>query len=110
MMPQGLFWNKPHHFEQRSTPNLATPSPSFRTIAEGWRFALTDLTCTSPTHTAILLWNRVSSLEPSSPEGETVPTGQSGPNILQESQKKVQPAIYRVPHFIFFQIGYRFLI
>ncbi|GBN00446.1 hypothetical protein AVEN_123039-1 [Araneus ventricosus] len=101
MMPQGLFWNEPHHFEPRSTPKLSTPSPSFRTTAEGWSFDLTDLTRTSPTHTAILRWNRVSSLEPSDPEAETVPTDHRSPKILKESQKKVQLAIYHIPHFIF---------
>ncbi|GBM00962.1 hypothetical protein AVEN_151413-1 [Araneus ventricosus] len=51
----------------RTTPELALPSPSFRTTPAAGRLAPTsDLTCNRPTYTADLQWNRVSNLGPRS--------------------------------------------
>ncbi|GBO20806.1 hypothetical protein AVEN_176857-1 [Araneus ventricosus] len=57
----------------RTTPEL--PSPFFRTIPTGGYLAPTDLTCTRPSYTAVLRWNRDSNLEPSGPEVEILPPG-----------------------------------
>ncbi|GBN29803.1 hypothetical protein AVEN_33460-1, partial [Araneus ventricosus] len=62
----------------RTTPELAPPS-NFCTTPEGGNLATTDLTCTRPAYTAVLQWNRVSNLEPSTPEVETLPPGHRGP-------------------------------
>ncbi|GBL98144.1 hypothetical protein AVEN_268239-1 [Araneus ventricosus] len=59
----------------KTTPELASPSPNFRTTPTGGHLALTDLTCTRP---VVHRWNQVSSLQPSGPEIETLPPGHRG--------------------------------
>ncbi|GBM97732.1 hypothetical protein AVEN_11839-1 [Araneus ventricosus] len=44
---------------------------------------MSDLTCTRPTYTAHLQWNRVSSLKPSGSEAENLPVGHRGSEILK---------------------------
>ncbi|GBN70559.1 hypothetical protein AVEN_44971-1 [Araneus ventricosus] len=66
----------------KTTPHRAPPSPNFRTTPAGGYLAPTDLTSTRPAYTAVLWWNRVSRLEPSGPEADTVPPGHHGPLFL----------------------------
>ncbi|GBM64818.1 hypothetical protein AVEN_178550-1 [Araneus ventricosus] len=71
---RGLFWDGPSNCGQmtRTQPELA-PAP-LRTSAPHLRedvcLPTYDLPCNGPAYAADLQWNRVSSLEPSSPEGE----------------------------------------
>ncbi|GBO02250.1 hypothetical protein AVEN_89404-1 [Araneus ventricosus] len=44
-----------------------------------------DLTCNKPKHMADLQWNRVSNMEPSGPEAETLPLGHRGPNVTSNA-------------------------
>ncbi|GBM11268.1 hypothetical protein AVEN_267830-1 [Araneus ventricosus] len=78
---RGLFWYGPRNFELRSDDEdnacVGTPSTNFRTTTGEGHLALTNLTCTRSAYTAVLWWNRVSNLEPSGHEAETLPPGQS---------------------------------
>ncbi|GBN58597.1 hypothetical protein AVEN_259673-1 [Araneus ventricosus] len=60
----------------RTTSELAFPFPSFHTTPAAER--LCDLACTMPLCTADLQWNRVSNLQPSGSEAETLPVGHRG--------------------------------
>ncbi|GBN35283.1 hypothetical protein AVEN_125580-1 [Araneus ventricosus] len=82
----------------KTTPELATPSPSFRITPAGGRLATAydlasttpaggrlatayDLASTRPTYTVDLQWNRVSSLEPSGPGSQELKTRPSQPSL-----------------------------
>ncbi|GBL78705.1 hypothetical protein AVEN_65267-1 [Araneus ventricosus] len=62
----------------RTTPELAHPNPNSRTTPAGGHLAQTDLACTRPAYTVVLRWNRVSNLEPSGLEAETLPPSHRG--------------------------------
>ncbi|GBL85810.1 hypothetical protein AVEN_63149-1 [Araneus ventricosus] len=59
----------------RTTPETALASPNFRATPAGRHLASTDFTCTRPAYTAVFRWNRVSNLESSDLEAETLPQG-----------------------------------
>ncbi|GBL72901.1 hypothetical protein AVEN_128089-1 [Araneus ventricosus] len=74
----------------RATPDLAPP---LQTSAAHQGFpplvpATYDLACSRPTYTVYRLWNRVSSLEPSGLEAETLPLGQRGACELTKTMRK----------------------
>ncbi|GBM07032.1 hypothetical protein AVEN_63474-1 [Araneus ventricosus] len=66
----------------RTTPEPVPLSPNFRATPEGGHLDPTELTCTIPAHMAILRWNRVSSLEHSSLEAETLLSRHRGQNFV----------------------------
>ncbi|GBL87374.1 hypothetical protein AVEN_118327-1 [Araneus ventricosus] len=59
----------------RVTPELALPSPNFWTTPAGGRLTPVRFKVHQATNTVDLQWNRVSSLEPSDTEAETLPQG-----------------------------------
>ncbi|GBM48379.1 hypothetical protein AVEN_103564-1 [Araneus ventricosus] len=59
----------------RSTPEMASAFPNFRTTSAGGRLALTY---DRSTYTVDLQWDRVSSLELPGPEAETLPVVHRG--------------------------------
>ncbi|GBN31895.1 hypothetical protein AVEN_128457-1 [Araneus ventricosus] len=70
-----------------TTPDLALPSPNFRTTPAGGRLVTTyDLICNRPAYTAYLHRNRASNLEPlprSIPLGHRDPTKFNAPQVTQ---------------------------
>ncbi|GBL85895.1 hypothetical protein AVEN_63211-1 [Araneus ventricosus] len=80
-----MFWDRPRNFEPRSVEEDDI-SPEFRATPEGKHLAPTDLACTRLAYTAVLQWNRVSNLEPSSAKVETLPPGHHGFRSLPESR------------------------
>ncbi|GBN93906.1 hypothetical protein AVEN_30295-1 [Araneus ventricosus] len=71
----------------RMTPEPALPSSSFPTTPAGGGLVVTDLTSTRPAYTAVIRWNQVSNLEPSSFEVETLPPGHRGPQMHRSTRK-----------------------
>ncbi|GBL75073.1 hypothetical protein AVEN_243851-1 [Araneus ventricosus] len=66
----------------RTTPELV-PLSNLHIIRGGGRLAITyGLTCNRPQR-GNLQWNRVSRLEPSSPEAKTLPVGHCGPKNIK---------------------------
>ncbi|GBM38128.1 hypothetical protein AVEN_1522-1 [Araneus ventricosus] len=57
----------------RTTPELAAPSPNFLITAAGGHFSPHGFSAHQAVYTAALRWKRVSNLEPSGPEVETLP-------------------------------------
>ncbi|GBO07272.1 hypothetical protein AVEN_169048-1 [Araneus ventricosus] len=75
----------------RTTPGLASPSPNFCTTPAGGRLPRTyDLACNRSTYTETLQWNRVSNLELSSSEAETLSLGHRCPlcNVITASERE----------------------
>ncbi|GBO12944.1 hypothetical protein AVEN_210739-1 [Araneus ventricosus] len=79
---RGLFRHRPDNFEPQSDdemiPELAHPLQASLHSEDVWH-PMYDLTCNRPTCTADLQGNRVSRLEPSDPEAETLPIGHHCP-------------------------------
>ncbi|GBL90014.1 hypothetical protein AVEN_178411-1 [Araneus ventricosus] len=66
----------------KTTPEQVLPSPNFRTRPAEGHLAPTDLRYRwNRVPTVVLLWNRVSNLEPSVPEAETLQPGYRGPGF-----------------------------
>ncbi|GBM29351.1 hypothetical protein AVEN_175989-1 [Araneus ventricosus] len=74
----------------RTILELASLSPNFLAIPAGRHLAPTDLACTRPAYTAVFRWKRVSNLEPSGPEVETLSPGHRGLKYLIELMMPVQ--------------------
>ncbi|GBM75864.1 hypothetical protein AVEN_125106-1 [Araneus ventricosus] len=64
--------------ETSPDPQLHSKPPS---NTSGRHFSSTDLTCVISAYKAVLLWNRVSSLEPSSTQAKTLPPNHLGPRF-----------------------------
>ncbi|GBL94406.1 hypothetical protein AVEN_7377-1 [Araneus ventricosus] len=64
----------------RMTPELQLPSPNFLTATVGGRMTHIRFNVHQPVYTKVLRWNRVSNLEPSGPEAETLPPDDHRPS------------------------------
>ncbi|GBO03695.1 hypothetical protein AVEN_169104-1, partial [Araneus ventricosus] len=67
-----VIWN--HDQTTKETPI----SPNVHAAPAGEHQAPMNLPCTRPVYMVVLGWNRVSSLEPSGPEAETLPLSHCG--------------------------------
>ncbi|GBM21723.1 hypothetical protein AVEN_118259-1 [Araneus ventricosus] len=76
---------------RRTTPAPASSFPNFRAAFSKGHLTRTDIMCTRPAYTAVLRSYRVSNLQPSGPDAQTLPPGHRGPNrwtfAMEEKQR-----------------------
>ncbi|GBN58749.1 hypothetical protein AVEN_17161-1 [Araneus ventricosus] len=79
---RGFYGDGPRNLElvsdDKDDTGAATPSPNFRTTPAGGYLPSTNLTCTRHASKEVLPWNRVSNLEHTGPETETLSPGHRG--------------------------------